>query len=49
MKGYIVKLKHDDGFHEVAIAARDALEAMKAICHAENAPHRAVVSVREVR
>lgn len=45
---YAVKLRHDNGTFTLSLAARDADDAVRRACALENAPQRAVVSVRRV-
>jgi len=46
MKNYKVRLKHDNGFVSIVVAAVDTDHAIKLACKAEKAPLVAVRSVR---
>jgi hypothetical protein len=46
MKMYKVRLKHDNGFFTLFLAANSTDDAIKKACHEEKAPLRAVRSVR---
>ena len=46
MVSYKVRLKHDNGFVTVIVAAKDTEQAIKLVCKSEKAPLNAVRSVK---